>query len=67
MNKFHERIKKSRATYDRFITELRNLSASCEFGNTIEVLRDLFALNTKNTRVKQTIMNEAFTRYSYGI
>ena len=47
--------------YDQFVTDLRSLGISCEFGDTNEALQDQFALNIKNPRIKQTIMSEALT------
>ena len=60
---FFNRRQRADETYDQYVTALRTLSATCDFANTDETLRDQFTLNIRRVKVKERLLNEAQVNY----
>ena len=61
---FFNRRQRADETYDQYVTALRTLSATCDFANTDETLRDQFTLNIRRVKVKERLLNEAQVNYN---
>lgn len=59
---FYNRKQLSEETYDQYVTQLRILSATCEFSNINEILRDQFMFNIRDKKTVSKLIDNGQTK-----
>ena len=57
--KFYTRKQRHNESVSQFMTEIKKLSETCEFGNFLnEVIRDIFVIGLKDTNIQKKLLSE---------